>query len=236
MKPIHYPSPVATNIWFGNNNHWSFLLEIGLRSLIMFVVVVISMRVLGKRGVMQLSVFELVILLILGSAAGDPMLYKEVGILPACMVLVTVVVLYRVVIYFLSRNRTFEVLIKGRPQYIIRDGSICIEDFKKQPLAFDELYGELRMQNVSHLGQLRFAIIETSGEISLFFYADDEVKYGLPIMPRAFESKTSVIRIAGNYSCVYCGHSVYATPVPEFTCAVCHKHFCIEASNEKRVA
>jgi len=213
---------------------WRFLLQIMLRATIMFIVVVIFMRVLGKRGVMQLSVFELVILLVLGSAAGDPMLYSEVGILPAITVLLMVVSLYRLVIYFLAKNRKFEVFIKGRPQYLIRNGVICIEDFKKEPLAFDEFYAELRMQNVSQLGQVKYAVIETSGEISLFFFTADEVRYGLSIMPRAFDSKFSKIETSGHYACTYCGYTGITEPVETFTCPACKQHYCIRATNEQR--
>ncbi|XZF16342.1 DUF421 domain-containing protein [Chitinophagaceae bacterium MMS25-I14] len=225
----------SSNIWMGSNN-WDFLPEVILRSLIMFVIVVISMRILGKRGVMQLSVFELVILLILGSAAGDPMLYKEVGILPACLVLLFVVALYRAVIFVLSRNRRFEVLIKGRPQFIIKEGEICIDSFRKQPLAFDELYGELRLQHVSHLGQIRYAVIETSGEISVFFYSISDVRYGLPILPGSFDGKICEVKKPGEYSCVYCGHSTYFTAPAGFTCSVCQHHYCIASSNEHRMS
>jgi uncharacterized membrane protein YcaP (DUF421 family) len=54
---------------------WSFLPEVLLRSVIMFLVAVISVRLIGKRGIMQ-GVFELVTIITLGSAAGDPMFYK----------------------------------------------------------------------------------------------------------------------------------------------------------------
>lgn len=70
---------------------WSFLPETVLRSLIMFIVILISLRLLGKRGVKQLSIFELVVIIGLGSAAGDPMFYKDVGILPAIIVFSMVV-------------------------------------------------------------------------------------------------------------------------------------------------
>ena len=236
MRPFQqfYTDVHESTLWLGHNN-WAFLWEVVLRSVIMFLVVLVSMRILGKRGVMQLSVFELVTILILGSAAGDPMLYHEVGILPACIVFMMVVILYRVVIYFLSRSRKFEVLIKGRPQYLIKQGQICIEDFKKEPLAFDEFYAELRMQHVSQLGQVKYAVIETSGEISLFFYPPEEIKYGLPIMPRAFEAKVTQADAAGYYSCIYCGDSEELAAGQQFTCTKCSKHYCINSSNEQRM-
>ena len=232
MKPIFHSD--YFNIWMGNR-HYDFLLEVMLRSVIMFVVVVVCMRILGKRGVMQLSVFELVMLLILGSAAGDPMLYREVGILPACIVFIMVVALYRIVIFFLSRSRKFEVLIKGRPQYLIREGSICIKDFRKEPLAFDEFYAELRMQHVSQLGQVHYAVIETSGEISLVFYTSEETRFGLPIMPRSFDKRTDRIETPGQYACTFCGDADFLEPVAHATCKVCGRDKFIPASNEKRI-
>lgn len=61
---------------------WNFLPEVILRTFIMFLMIVISLRVLGKRGVKQFSIFELVVIFGLGSAPGDPMFYKDVRILP----------------------------------------------------------------------------------------------------------------------------------------------------------
>lgn len=75
-------------------DNWSFLLETILRTSVMFVLILVSLRVLGKRGVKQLSVFELVVIIGLGSAAGDPMFYKNVGLLTTITVFSMVVVLY----------------------------------------------------------------------------------------------------------------------------------------------
>jgi len=91
---------------------WSFLLETVLRTLIMFIVIMISLRILGKRGVKQLSVFELVVIIGLGSAAGDPMFYKDVGILPALAVFTMIVILYTSITYFIGKNKNFEELVE----------------------------------------------------------------------------------------------------------------------------
>jgi len=233
MKQYYFDS--SADVWMGHLP-WVFLGQVMIKSMIMFVVVLIFMRILGKRGIMQLSVFELVILLILGSAAGDPMLYQSVGVLPACMVLLTVVILYRVVIYFLSKNRKFEVIIKGDPQYLVVNGKICVKEFKKQPLALAEFYAELRLQNVSQLGQVKYAIIETSGDISLFFYADEDVKCGLSIMPHSFKELKKSINVPGNYSCIHCGHTAFTNETAPYTCPECKEHTCTVSSNELRIS
>ena len=81
------------------SEEWSFLIETAFRTLIMFTVVLVGLTILGKRGVKQLSVFELVVIIGLGSAAGDPMFYKDVGLLPALMVFTIVIGLYVMVTY-----------------------------------------------------------------------------------------------------------------------------------------
>ena len=72
-----------------------FLLEIAFRSFIMFILVLILLRLTGKRSIKQLSIFEIVMIIALGSAAGDPMIYKEIGILQATVVFIVVLISYK---------------------------------------------------------------------------------------------------------------------------------------------
>jgi len=214
---------------------WDFLLEAAIRTLIMFVVLLTGLRLLGKRGVKQLSVFELVVIIGLGSAAGDPMLYKDVGILPSLIAFSLIVGLYKVVVYFIGKNKKFEILVEGKSVCLIKDGAFSIENFKKEALGEDEFFSELRMQSVSQLGQIEEAIVESSGSISVFYYPDDEVKYGLPIMPGALDAAVETIKDAGNYSCIFCGYTEKINPVNKMTCPTCSKTKWVKASNKKRI-
>src|ERR1700752_1747921 len=74
-----------------------FLWEVALRSVVMFILLLTILKLTGKRGVKQLSVFEMVIIISLGSAAGDPMFYENVGLVPCILVLIIVLALYRLV-------------------------------------------------------------------------------------------------------------------------------------------
>ena len=215
---------------------WSFLIETLLRTLIMFVVIVVGLRLLGKRGIKQLSVFELVVIIGLGSAAGDPMMYKDVGILPAVLIFAMVISLYTLVIYFIGKNKKFEILVEGKPVCLIKEGVFLIENFKKEALGVDEFFAELRMQSVSQLGQVEEAIVESSGNISVFYYADEEVKYGLPVMPRNLEEVLEKIPAPGHYSCIFCGHTEQYNPVNQARCPICNKNEWVKASNKKRIS
>lgn len=214
---------------------WSFLPETVLRTAIMFIVIVTSLRLLGKRGVKQLSIFELVVIIGLGSAAGDPMFYKDVGILPALIVFTMVIGLYSLVTYSIGKSKKFEKLFEGKSVCLIQDGVFAIENFNKEILGIDEFFAELRGQGVSQLGQIEKAIEESSGSISIFFYRDEEVKFGLPIMPDSLLGSHRRIAHTDTYACIFCGYTQEITPVTKQSCPACRKSEWIKASNKLRV-
>ena len=185
---------------------WNFLFEVLLRSVIMFCFILTALRASGKRGIKQLSLFELVIIIGLGSAAGDPMLYKDVGIIPALLVFIVIVGLYRTVTWLSGKYLAFEHLIEGKPLYLIREGKFATDDFNKEDLSQDEFFAELRQNSIEHLGQVRNAILETSGNISLLYYEDGDVKPGLPLYPDLYHKKSIKITCPGLHACAYCGN------------------------------
>lgn len=184
----------------------SFLLEIGLRTTVMYFIILVGLKLLGKRGVKQLSVFELVVIISLGSAAGDPMFYKEVGPRVPLAVFAIIVAAYRITTYLMAKSEKFDRLVEGTATYLIKGGEFSITSFKKENLAKDEFFSELRQQSISHLGQVKEAIIETSGNLSIYFYEDEEVKYGLPILPDLFNNGSNQINKPGKYACTFCGN------------------------------
>src|SRR5215210_1952735 len=105
---------------------WSFLLETGLRTVVMFFVILFYLRLLGKRGVKQLSVFELGVIIGLGSAAGDPMFYKDVGLLPGVVVFAVVMALYKLVTFLNDKSDRFEKFVEGQPAYMINEGRLLL--------------------------------------------------------------------------------------------------------------
>lgn len=214
---------------------WNFLPETALRTLIMFIVILVSLRILGKRGVKQLSVFELVVIIGLGSAAGDPMFYKDVGILPALLVFILIITVYSIITYFIGKNKKFESLIEGKPVCLIKDGVFTIDNFKKEHLGEDEFFAELRMHGVSQLAQVEEAIIESSGSISVFYFADEEVKYGLPIMPGSLQNKVQQIAETDHYACTFCGYTKLLEPIAKANCPTCNKTEWVKASKRKRI-
>lgn len=223
------------NLLFGEEP-WTFLGETALRTFVMFMVILLSLRLLGKRGIKQLSVFELGVIIGLGSAAGDPMFYKDVGLLPSILVFVVVVLLYRLITNMINRSRHIEQFVEGVPRLVVEDGSFIVENFRKEPIAIDELFAQLRQHHIEHLGQVREATVETNGEVSIYFFPDDEVKWGLPISSRVSDMRLVQIPETGHYACTYCGRTEHLQPADHHNCPVCGKQEWLKAMNTRRVS
>jgi len=219
------------NFFIGEEN-WEFMLEIALRTFIMYFIILIGLRLLGKRGVRQLSVFELVVIISLGSAAGDPMFYKEIGLLVPVIIFFIIVGAYRLTTYLTAKNEKLDDLIEGKCVYLIKDGRFNTEEFKKEALAQDEFFAEMRQQSISHLGQVETAILETSGTLSIYFYPDEKVRHGLPILPALFSDKTKTPSPDQHYACAFCGNVDHVETKAPLKCGICgHNEWVIAIDN-----
>jgi uncharacterized membrane protein YcaP (DUF421 family) len=218
-----------------SDHPYSFFLEILFRTPIIFLAIVIVLRLTGKRGIQQLSIFEMVMIITLGSAAGDSMFYEDVGMLHAIAVFVIVLALYRLVIYMITKSEKAEILLEGEPMYLIREGKFCLHELKNDELGSDEFFGELRQRNIDHLGQIKYAILEDSGKISVFYYEDNHVKPGLPILPDEYNQKSSAITKEGLYACSKCGNTCQLHPTLDTHCSICKHNEWVLAADNKRI-
>ena len=96
---------------------YAFFIEILIRTPTMFLAVVAILRLTGKRGVQQLSIFEMVMIISLGSAAGDSMFYEDVGLLHAVAVFALILLVYKLLILVIAKSKKAEKLLEGEPLY-----------------------------------------------------------------------------------------------------------------------
>lgn len=218
----------------GEETPYSFLFEVLARSAIMFFVLLVVLRLSGKRGIKQLSIFELAILISLGSAAGDPMFYKEVGLLPAIVVFLVVITLYKIITFLTGRFEKLEAYVEGKPVKLIQQGKIIYPIFRSESLGYDELFSQLRQQSVTHLGQIECAYLETSGDLSIFYYPDDKVVPGVPILPDIYDFPVENLDNSITYACKHCGE-IKPADLPSDTCEICGEREWLQARDEIRV-
>ena len=203
-------------VWLSEDAPTGFLLEIVFRSVLMFVLTIGALRISGKRGVRQLSIFEFGLILILGSAAGDATLYHDTPLLYAVLVFVVIIALYTGANYLIDRHPRLERLVEGAPELLIVEGEIDFPAFSKAPLTTQELFGQLRQHQVEHLGQVRRLYIEATGEVSAFFFEPEQERPGLPIWPEIYRHPLRELPQAGAYACHACAtvRELPAGPAP----------------------
>lgn len=219
-------------ILFGDES-WQFLPQVAVRTLVMFAVISIGFRLIGKRGIKQLSVYELGVIVGLGSAAGDPMFYKEVGLLLGIIVVIVVVGAYLLMERAMEKSERISVALEGQPVPIVREGRIVVDAFEHERVSRQELFAQLRLNKVSQLAQVRQAIIEPTGEISVFFRRDEDVGAGLPILPDLYDRGTRDVTDAGTYACTYCG-AIEDLDGPS-ACSECRRDEWVPAVDDTRV-
>lgn len=221
---------------FFSDHPYTFFIEILIRTPLMFLAVVIMLRLTGKRGVQQLSIFEMVMIITLGSAAGDSMFYEDVGLFHCLAVFAIILLVYRAIILLIAQSEKAEKLLEGEPMYLLREGKMCLDEIDGDEMGADEFFGELRGRNVEHLGQLRYVILEDTGKLSVFYYSDAEVQPGLPILPDDFYKKSTKIEHLGLYACARCGNTQTHHQTDLAICELCKHNEWVEAIDRKRIA
>lgn len=184
---------------------WEFAAEIAIRTVIMYSMVFLFLRFTGKRGIRQLSIFELVIIVSLGSIAGDPMFTEDLPLIQALLIMSLVIGLYHLCTWLTTKFKPIERLLEGEPTYIVKDGKLVLKELSGGSMSNDDFFAEMRQQGIRHLGQVEVGLLETDGEFSILLFADDEVGFGLPIFPEEYE-KVTTITPNQPYACRHCGH------------------------------
>ncbi|GAB3571338.1 DUF421 domain-containing protein [Spirosoma luteolum] len=214
---------------------WTFLGEVAFRTVFMFVVLLTALTVSGKREVRQLSIYELVLLIGLGSAAGDPMFYDDVPLSAAVVVFVVMMGCYKLVTFISDRNPRIRETLEGKPVYVIENGCVLVNNFDREDLGIDELFSDLRVAGIDQLGQVRIAILEANGQLSVFQQPDDAIRPGLPILPRELSKSTVHIQEPGQYACLTCGTvDTIEVPTPEHRCPTCRANRWVKATGPRQ--
>jgi uncharacterized membrane protein YcaP (DUF421 family) len=198
---------------------WAFLAEVVVRAIAVYAMLLISMRLMGKRVAAQLSITELAVILMLGAAIGVPIQVSSQGILPALVVLLVVVTLQRGVSSLSVRYRSVEVLAQGDVGILLKDGRILLDGLRGSRISREMLESELRACGVQQLGELRRVYIESSGQLSLVPLR--EASPGLTICPDADEELRELVRASGYFACWHCGHVECQELKPDRNCRHC---------------
>lgn len=148
--------------------HALFFVEIVLRTLVMYLYTIVLARVVGHDAIGQIGPFEFVLVIAVGSAAGDPMFYPDVGLLQGILVITVVMVLHRLTGALTQRWHGIETVLEGEPLLLVREGEVQSKRLGSGSLTERELMTMLRLEGIRDLGEVEAAWFETNGRLSVF--------------------------------------------------------------------
>ncbi|TGE27923.1 DUF421 domain-containing protein [Hymenobacter metallicola] len=181
-----------------------YMVEVVLRTLLIYVVLLVFIRLLGKRMGAQLTITEMAVMLTLGAIVAVPMQIPDRGLLPAMVLLGTVLLLQRGVNLLALKNRKVEVVVQSDVSLLLKDGVLNTEEMKKMGISHEQAFAHLRSKDVLHLGELRRVYLESGGHFSVFRFP--EPRPGLSVLPEADDRLHKEEHRASDLSaCQHCG-------------------------------
>jgi uncharacterized membrane protein YcaP (DUF421 family) len=136
------------------------------RTIVVFLFVLVLTRVIGKRELGSLQPFDLILLIVLGDALQQGLTQDDYSITGAFLVVGTFAVLQVAVSWISFRFPRARPILEGEPIIVLQDGEVIEKNLKRERLTVEEIAEEARRQQIAHLSDVRFAILETSGTIS----------------------------------------------------------------------
>lgn len=144
----------------------SSILSVIIRTAIIATLVFVIVKWLGGKGIGQLSPFGLLIVVGLGTAIGDPMIYKEISIPQAMAAVIIAVIFFKVIDYLTLKSRRFRESIEPKPILLVEHGSIVNEGLKKAKMDMAEFEAEMRLSGLEDASEIKYARLESNGKIS----------------------------------------------------------------------
>jgi uncharacterized membrane protein YcaP (DUF421 family) len=152
----------------------SVLLTIALRTAVVYALVLIGVRLSGKREVGQMTPFDLTLLLLLSNSVQNAMTGPDNSLLGGVVAAATLLLLNYILADVSGVNRRFRKFIQGQPSLLIHDGQIIEAHMAKEHVSMDELHRALREHGIADYHHVALGVLEVDGSISLLKY--DEIK------------------------------------------------------------
>ena len=150
----------------------SALLQIVLRTSIIYVFILIGIRLAGKREVGQMTPFDLVLLLLLSNSVQNAMTGPDTSLIGGIVAALTLLLLNRMVAGYSGTNRRFRKIIQGSPTMIIHNGDVLLDHMAKEHLSMDELQRALREHGIGSPTDVSIGVLEVDGSISFLKFDD----------------------------------------------------------------
>ena len=149
------------------------------RTVILYLLLMVGLRLLGKRQIGELEPSELVLTLIISDLAAVPMQDFGIPLVNGVFPIIILLCLSMILSFVNLKSVRFRSILCGKPVIIIREGRLVQQNMNKTRLTIDELYEQLRSQGITDLKSVKYAILETNGKISVLPYTRES-----PVTPK----------------------------------------------------
>ena len=142
-------------------------LEVILRSAAVYLFIVIAIRLFGKKELTQLSVIDLVFILLISNSVQNAMVGTDTGLLAGIAAAATLFAINAVMKYFLYSSKLFSKFVQGEPVMLIHKGIVIDKNLEKEKLTLGEVEAAVREHGVERIAEVDLAVLEVDGNISI---------------------------------------------------------------------
>ncbi len=143
------------------------MLVIALRAFILYMLVVVVMRIMGKRQIGELQPFELAIAIMISELAAIPMSDTDIPLLSGVIPILTLLFAQVTLSYVNMKSNSARCVLCGRPSILIEKGRISESELRRLRLNINDLMEQLRVKNYADITKVDYAIMETNGQLSI---------------------------------------------------------------------
>jgi uncharacterized membrane protein YcaP (DUF421 family) len=141
-------------------------MDLALRAIVLYFFIFFLTRVLGRRELSSLEPFDLILLIVLGDSIQQGLTQDDYSVTGALIVMGMFAILQVGLSYLNFRFPRLRPLLDGNPLVIVEDGKPIVKNLKRERLTVEEVQEQARLQQISSLDQVQWAVLETSGAIS----------------------------------------------------------------------
>ena len=201
------PEDIHLSDWqriFIGNVPGGFYIEVIFRTVLIYLILMVSMRLMGKRMASQLSRNEMIAMVSLAAAIGVPLQSPDRGILAAVVIAAVVVTIQQTLARKVSNNQKLETLTQGDVAVLIEDGQLNLGKMKESGITRERAFSQIRSNNIKHLGEVKRLYFEAGGSFSLI--KNTEVIPGLGVIPD-YDMKfmQQIYKYSDKLACKSCG-------------------------------
>ena len=158
------------------------MLVVFTRAVILFVIVFLVIRLMGKRELSQIQPFEFVIIVLIADLASGPMSDRNMTTFYGIIPILALLVMYMILSFLLKTNKRVQNMVTGNPVLLIADGKIVETELKKQEYMIEDLMSQIRSRGVFKVQDVAYAILETNGNLSVIPKSENQGKLPLNVI------------------------------------------------------